>query len=65
MVNAIVTITNRIGAAGKGWILDGFPYTSSQAFLLEKSNFQPHYIFHIDVPEETIADRAKQDLMRT
>lgn len=62
IVDAIVVITNRIAASGKGWILDGFPYTTEQAFLLEKVNFQPHYFFNLVLDNENeIIKRAKQD----
>ena len=62
VVDAIITITNRIAAAGKGWILDGFPNTADQATLLEKANFQPHFVFNLTLPESAVAARTAQDL---
>jgi adenylate kinase family enzyme len=62
VVDAIITITNRIAASGKGWILDGFPNTIDQANLLEKANFQPHFIFNITLPESVIVSRTTDDL---
>ncbi|KAJ3273051.1 adenylate kinase [Terramyces sp. JEL0728] len=64
VVEAVILATNRIVAAGKGWILDGYPTTISQAMALEKAGFQPHIFLNLTIDEKEILKRANDDHKR-
>ncbi|KAI8894618.1 hypothetical protein BC833DRAFT_604251 [Globomyces pollinis-pini] len=64
VVEAVVLMTSRVIASGKGWILDGYPTTLKQAMLLEKAGFQPHVFIEITIDEETVRQRAKEDMLK-
>jgi len=57
-VDAIVCVSKRVTAAGKGWILDGFPCSKEQAILLDQAGFQPHQFFNLSISESDIHLRA-------
>ncbi|KAJ7295642.1 hypothetical protein O6H91_03G008700 [Diphasiastrum complanatum] len=45
-------------AKEKGWLLDGYPRTQSQAESLEALGIRPHIFILINVPEEVLVDRV-------
>ncbi|KAJ3325576.1 adenylate kinase [Boothiomyces sp. JEL0866] len=61
VVEAVILTTNRIVAAGKGWILDGYPTTIAQAMALEKAGFQPHLFLNLTIEDKEIVKRANDD----
>ncbi|KAL0345473.1 UNVERIFIED_CONTAM: Adenylate kinase, chloroplastic [Sesamum radiatum] len=42
----------------KGWLLDGYPRSSSQAESLEKLNIRPDVFIMLDVPDDILVDRC-------
>ncbi|CAI9786675.1 unnamed protein product [Fraxinus pennsylvanica] len=42
----------------KGWLLDGYPRSSSQATALKGFGFEPHIFILLDVPEEILVERV-------
>ncbi|WOK99967.1 putative adenylate kinase 5, chloroplastic [Canna indica] len=42
----------------KGWLLDGYPRSSSQAGTLEKMKIRPDIFIVLDVPDEILIDRC-------
>ncbi|XP_040368791.1 adenylate kinase 2, chloroplastic isoform X3 [Rosa chinensis] len=42
----------------KGWLLDGYPRSSSQAIALKEFGFEPDLFILLDVPEEILVDRV-------
>ncbi|KAL2467618.1 Adenylate kinase 2 [Forsythia ovata] len=42
----------------KGWLLDGYPRSSSQANALKEFGFQPDLFILLEVPEEILVDRV-------
>lgn len=42
----------------KGWLLDGYPRSSSQAVALKNYGFQPDLFILLDVPEELLVERV-------
>ncbi|KAL3840708.1 hypothetical protein ACJIZ3_025299 [Penstemon smallii] len=42
----------------KGWLLDGYPRSSTQAESLEKLNIRPDVYIMLDVPDEILIDRC-------
>ncbi|KAI3672628.1 hypothetical protein L6452_38724 [Arctium lappa] len=42
----------------KGWLLDGYPRSSSQATALQAFGFQPDLFILLEVPEEILVDRV-------
>ncbi|KAJ3312582.1 adenylate kinase [Boothiomyces sp. JEL0838] len=61
VVDAVILTTNRIVAAGKGWILDGYPTTMPQAMALERAGFQPHIFLNLTIDDQEVAKRAYDD----
>eukprot|EP00262_Sarcandra_glabra_P004163 TRINITY_DN1514_c0_g1_i1.p1 TRINITY_DN1514_c0_g1~~TRINITY_DN1514_c0_g1_i1.p1 ORF type:complete len:626 (-),score=110.10 TRINITY_DN1514_c0_g1_i1:520-2358(-) len=54
-------VTSRLSqqdAKEKGWLLDGYPRSSSQAQSLERVNIRPDIYIVLDVPDETLIDRC-------
>ncbi|KAL5729680.1 adenylate kinase [Ranunculus cassubicifolius] len=45
-------------AKEKGWLLDGYPRSSSQAQALERINLRPDILIELDVPDETLIERC-------
>lgn len=45
-------------SAEKGWLLDGYPRSSSQATALEAFGFHPDLFILLDVPQEILVDRV-------
>ena len=43
----------------KGWLLDGFPRTRSQADALSEANLTPDCFILLDVPQEVLVDRVE------
>ncbi|KAJ4713738.1 Adenylate kinase chloroplastic [Melia azedarach] len=42
----------------KGWLLDGYPRSSSQATALKKFGFQPDLFILLEVPEDILVERV-------
>lgn len=42
----------------KGWLLDGYPRSSSQAIALKEFGFEPDLFILLEVPEEILVDRV-------
>lgn len=42
----------------KGWILDGFPYTKTQADLLIKNNLAPYAVFSLQFTTTDLKKRV-------
>ncbi|XP_017244567.1 adenylate kinase, chloroplastic isoform X1 [Daucus carota subsp. sativus] len=42
----------------KGWLLDGFPRSSSQATALQEFGFKPDLFILLDVPQDILVDRV-------
>ncbi|XP_074372107.1 adenylate kinase, chloroplastic isoform X2 [Apium graveolens] len=42
----------------KGWLLDGFPRSSSQATALQEYGFKPDLFILLEVPQEILVDRV-------
>ncbi|KAL6180411.1 hypothetical protein ACLB2K_047074 [Fragaria x ananassa] len=42
----------------KGWLLDGYPRSSSQAIALKEFGFEPDLFILLDVPEDILVDRV-------
>ncbi|XP_015058807.1 adenylate kinase, chloroplastic-like isoform X1 [Solanum pennellii] len=42
----------------KGWLLDGYPRSSSQAIALREFGFQPNLFILLEVPEEILVERV-------
>nr|XP_016461538.1 PREDICTED: adenylate kinase 2, chloroplastic-like isoform X2 [Nicotiana tabacum] len=42
----------------KGWLLDGYPRSSSQAIALKEFGFQPDLFILLEVPEEILVERV-------
>ncbi|XP_059280496.1 adenylate kinase, chloroplastic-like [Lycium ferocissimum] len=42
----------------KGWLLDGYPRSSSQSIALKEFGFQPHLFILLEVPEEILVERV-------
>ncbi|KAF3445386.1 hypothetical protein FNV43_RR10562 [Rhamnella rubrinervis] len=42
----------------KGWLLDGYPRSSSQAIALKKFGFEPDVFILLEVQEETLVERV-------
>lgn len=51
-------VVDTLGKAEKGWLLDGYPRSSSQAQALEKLGIRPDVVLLINVPDEAIIDRV-------
>ncbi|CAH1429522.1 unnamed protein product, partial [Lactuca virosa] len=45
-------------SAEKGWLLDGYPRSSSQATTLQAFGFHPNLFILIEVPQELLVDRV-------
>lgn len=45
-------------SAEKGWLLDGYPRSSSQATALQAYGFKPDLFVLLDVPQEILVDRV-------
>lgn len=45
-------------SAEKGWLLDGYPRSSSQATALQAFGFKPDLFILLEVPEEILVDRV-------
>jgi adenylate kinase len=45
-------------AQEKGWLLDGYPRSYSQAMALENLNIQPDIFILLDVPDELLVERV-------
>ncbi|XP_015893147.2 adenylate kinase 5, chloroplastic [Ziziphus jujuba] len=59
IVTAMVTTRlSRADAKEKGWLLDGYPRTFTQAQSLEELNIKPDVYIVLDVPDETLIDRC-------
>ncbi|KAK9141804.1 hypothetical protein Syun_011204 [Stephania yunnanensis] len=59
IVTAMVTSRlSRQDAKEKGWLLDGYPRTSSQAESLERLNIRPYVYIVLEVPDEILIDRC-------
>ncbi|KAK9149539.1 hypothetical protein Scep_008296 [Stephania cephalantha] len=59
IVTAMVTSRlSRQDAKEKGWLLDGYPRTSSQAESLERLNIRPYIYIVLEVPDEILIDRC-------
>ena len=42
----------------KGWLLDGFPRTASQAAALSAAGLAPHAILELNIPDATLLSHA-------
>ncbi|PHT93322.1 Adenylate kinase 2, chloroplastic [Capsicum annuum] len=42
----------------KGWLLDGYPRSSSQAITLKEFGLQPDLHIHLEVPKEILVERV-------
>lgn len=49
---------NGPGSQEKGWLLDGYPRSSSQARALKEFGFQPDLFILLEVPEEILVERV-------
>ncbi|XP_068649414.1 adenylate kinase 5, chloroplastic [Aristolochia californica] len=49
---------SRKDAKEKGWLLDGYPRSFSQAQSLEERNIRPDIFIVLDVPDEVLIDRC-------
>ncbi|CAN1182656.1 Adenylate kinase 5, chloroplastic [Linum perenne] len=59
VVTAMVTARlSRDDAKERGWLLDGYPRSSSQAESLEKLNIRPDIYIVLNVPDEVLIDRC-------
>lgn len=59
VVTAMVTARlSQEDAKEKGWLLDGYPRSFSQAQSLEKLNIRPDIYIVLDVPDEILIDRC-------
>ncbi|KAK9269384.1 hypothetical protein L1049_001156 [Liquidambar formosana] len=59
IVTAMVTARlSREDAKEKGWLLDGYPRSFSQAQSLEKMKIRPDIYIILDVPDEILIDRC-------
>ncbi|CAN0838561.1 Adenylate kinase 5, chloroplastic [Linum grandiflorum] len=59
VVTAMVTARlSREDTKERGWLLDGYPRTSSQAESLEKLNIRPDIYIVLNVPDEVLIDRC-------
>jgi adenylate kinase len=45
-------------AQTKGWLLDGYPRSGSQAASLEKAGIRPELVLILDVPDEILVERV-------
>jgi adenylate kinase len=48
---------NEIDCVRKGWILDGFPKTSSQAEFMRKAHLFPSRVLHLTIDEDVVVQR--------
>eukprot|EP00244_Chara_vulgaris_P000851 TRINITY_DN1142_c0_g1_i1.p1 TRINITY_DN1142_c0_g1~~TRINITY_DN1142_c0_g1_i1.p1 ORF type:complete len:240 (+),score=49.67 TRINITY_DN1142_c0_g1_i1:326-1045(+) len=44
--------------AGKGWLIDGYPRSATQAAELEASNIRPDVFILLEVPDELLVERV-------
>ncbi|KAJ3218873.1 adenylate kinase [Dinochytrium kinnereticum] len=58
---ALLKVTARGVCQAKGWILDGYPQTLSQAEYLEKRGFIPHLIVQLDLLDSSMIKRTLED----
>ncbi|KAF8820671.1 adenylate kinase [Cardiosporidium cionae] len=42
----------------QGWVLDGFPRTSTQAFSLKSAEIQPSHVFLLEADEDLLIERS-------
>ncbi|KAK9073126.1 hypothetical protein SSX86_007449 [Deinandra increscens subsp. villosa] len=57
----VMMVKNRLSqadAAEKGWLLDGYPRSSSQATALQAFGFKPDLFILLEVPQEILVDRV-------
>ncbi|KAJ0951702.1 putative adenylate kinase [Helianthus annuus] len=57
----VTMVKNRLSqpdSAEKGWLLDGYPRSSSQATALQAYGFKPDIFILLEVPQEILVDRV-------
>ncbi|KAM0035827.1 putative adenylate kinase [Helianthus debilis subsp. tardiflorus] len=57
----VMMVKNRLSqpdSAEKGWLLDGYPRSSSQATALQAYGFTPDIFILLEVPQEILVDRV-------
>lgn len=65
LIEAIVLVANRTGVAGKGWVLDGFPFTKKQADLLASRDFIPQNFIQMQLSDQLITQRCAKDIAKS
>ncbi|GBG86183.1 hypothetical protein CBR_g41087 [Chara braunii] len=56
--NMIVDRIKATEAASKGWLIDGYPRSASQAAALETAKIRPDVFILLEVPDELLVDRV-------
>lgn len=54
----LVTMVKEALSKQKGWLLDGYPRSSSQAKSLERFGFEPDLFILLEVPEDILVERV-------
>ncbi|XP_078171264.1 adenylate kinase family protein isoform X1 [Carex rostrata] len=58
VTDMVVSRLSRQDARTRGWLLDGYPRSYSQAQSLEKMNIRPDIYIVLEVPDEILIDRC-------
>ena len=58
MINIILDRLKQDDCASRGWLLDGFPRTATQAAALARANISCDVFIHLDVPDEILVERV-------
>ncbi|KAI8608195.1 hypothetical protein BC830DRAFT_1156309 [Chytriomyces sp. MP71] len=61
-LEAVLCVTSRAVCMARGWILDGYPQTITQAKALEACGLVPHMVFHLQTSREDMTSRCRMDL---
>ena len=58
MISIILERLKQNDCASRGWLLDGFPRTATQAAALARANISCDVFIHLDVPDEILVERV-------
>jgi len=58
VVNMVVVALDTTDAKSKGWLLDGYPRSASQADAITKEGIEPDAFLLLDVPDEKLIERV-------
>ncbi|KAJ3181392.1 adenylate kinase [Gaertneriomyces sp. JEL0708] len=65
VLDAVRVVTAKIEGQRKGWILDGWPSTKSQAEGLQRLGVIPHVVFSLEIDERAVVARCAEDYIGT